>query len=579
MLTSQYALFFKIEITMRKIFASVLFAVISIVATAAPVNRQHALSSARAILQGKKLSEVALPVSVRKRIKVANRSEAPAFYVFNADDGKGFAIIAGDDTFPEIVGYSEKGSFRENVEMPPALADFMAFYSQYVADVRAGKAAPPTRRRAQTATYPATVAPLLTCEFGQDAPYNNLCYDSNNRLCPCGCVATAVAQIMYYWQWPDQSSAATGYNWSAVYPTTEENLASEDASAVIAQVCSDLGRSLDMQYTPTGSGAQSNRVVNILSRIYGYVPTSLRYYWRMCSSSSEEWMNIIKREVSSKRPVYYSAASLIGSGRDAGGHAFVIDGYNSTDFVHVNWGWDGRYNAYYDIALLDPPGYSFIEDQTIITGIQPNRYGITGTVTDYMQLRDVPVYTGSKTFRNNVEFKIIVNNIYNINANAHNWEYSIGLFDTSLRLIETIQSLRVIPSVSLGVFYYMPESEVACKLSNYSDGEYVLRVVFREKGSADWLLPDVVGGQDQNLIPIRIASKKVTMYAEDVEIITPVEEAPTVAPDASAARVMVYDLQGHLLHVSTPEAFRLDNVPARGLLIIKQGDKVRKVVR
>lgn len=569
---------------MKKLLILGLSMMFVLLSSAKPISMAKARQIAAGQLR-KPLVETQLPLSLRKRM-VALSADTPAFYVFNAKEkNAGFVVVSGDDEMPELVGYSDVGCFPEDVEMPPALADFLAFYSQYVSDVRAGVAEPPLPRSKRQA--PRIVkSPLLSSRFGQDAPYNNLCLDSHKLLCPCGCVATAAAQIMHYWQWPQQSGAQNGYDWSVVYPTTEENLASEEASQTIAQICRDIGSAVDMNYTPTGSGAHSNKLVNALVQRFNFLPTTIRQHYRICSASAEEWFDMIARELSANRPVYYSAVSTTGSGRDAGGHAFVVDGCNESGFVHVNWGWDGQFNGDYDIAMLNPQAYNFVEDQSIITGIQPNRSGVTGMPTDYMQLRGVPEYTGAATFRNSLEFKISFSGLYNMTANTHNWEYTVGIFDTSLKLLGTIHTDRSLPSAALNTFYYLPEVTINCKLNAYSDGEYVLRVIFREKGATDWMLPDVVGGQMENMIPVRIANKKVTMYAEDVEIITGIDRV-NVDDNAQlsslnsypSSRIAVYSLNGQVLYTGDAEGLSLSGLKEHGVLIVKQGNSVRKILR
>ena len=142
------------------------------------------------------------------------------------------------------------------------------------------------------------------------------------------------------------------------------------------------------------------------------------------------------------------------------------------------------------------------------------------------------------------------------------------------------------PSAALNTFYYLPEVTINCKLNAYSDGEYVLRVIFREKGATDWMLPDVVGGQMENMIPVRIANKKVTMYAEDVEIITGIDRV-NVDDNAQlsslnsypSSRIAVYSLNGQVLYTGDAEGLSLSGLKEHGVLIVKQGNSVRKILR
>ena len=334
-----------------------------------------------------------------------------------------------------------------------------------------------------------------------------------------------------------------------------------------------------MSYSPAGSGAQSNRVVEALADRFGYVPSTLRHQWRLCFASTDDWMKVIKTELSAGRPIYFSASSTTGTGSDAAGHAFVVDGYNESGMVHVNWGWDGGFNGNYDIVQMNPQAYSFINEQTIITGIQPNRSDLTGTPQYFMQMRSAPTVNDgkSKTQSKTLAFTVTTNNIYNLTSITQDWEYTIGIFDTSLQLLGDINSDRATPSANLASNRYYPEGSVNCKLSAYGDGDYVLRVIFRDKGSDTWRLPDMAGGDTANMIPIRIANKKVTFYAEGVEIITGIDRVSDFAQGEGNTRLTVYSLDGHVLYAGAPEGFSLSQMKGHGVLIVRSGHETRKI--
>ena len=514
----------------------------------------------------------------------------PKYYIFRASDGIGFCIMAADDVLPPILGYSRES----HVTQAEAIPDALKLYLQNIALLEGTEAYSPSQN-----TEP-SVEPLCPCDWGQDAPYNNLCPKKNGQTCPTGCVATALAQIMYHWQWPKQgkgySWAKDGngatysgtlehtYDWAAMRPTTGENLNSEAASIAVATLLYDCGLSVNMNYDTDGSGAVSP--IKALSTNFGYIPTTLRIHHRECYTA-EEWMALIKNELIKGRPIYYAAASETNGGKDAAGHAFVIDGYDTGDNVHINWGWDGTWNGYFPLARMNPGSYKFNLRQQMTIGIEPARNGETGTPIEYPYIGEDLKCNVSGSIQKSQTFTVTVANISNPNANSHSWQLSMGIYDITGQLLGEVKSGRV-PPISLEPGYYLGSGvNITCKISdNYSDGLYAIRLMFREAGTEKWLLPDMVGGWLKNGIYIKIANKRVFFTDGTEYIATAVndlqqkeEKVPNAAGLASDNLTRVYDTAGRLVYTAPTRQFNLWDVPARGILVVKQGNKARTVVR
>ena len=306
------------------------------------------------------------------------------YYIFNTG-GKGFVIVAGDDVLGNIIGYSNDGSFTLE-DAPSNLKAWLNTYAHY-----AKNATKPAVKSIQQAGAP-IVEPLLgNINWGQGSPYNAQCptYTSQGSTVNyyVGCVATAMAQIMQYYKYPTTGTGSrtytsnigplsadfgsTTYRWDDMLDsyTGTSTQAQRDA---VATLCAHLGISVNMTYDPSGSGAYSQMVGGALKNYFGY-DKGISYISRDYYSSSE-WITLIKTELNAKRPVFYSASNDDGMG----GHAFVCDGYDSNDFVHINWGWEGRSNGYFMVNYLNPDdlgigsgsgGYN--TGQEIIIGIQP----------------------------------------------------------------------------------------------------------------------------------------------------------------------------------------------------------------
>ncbi len=247
---------------------------------------------------------------------------------------------------------------------------------------------------------PAAVEPLLTSTWGQRAPYNFMCplktptpwggYQPDEQHCRVGCVAVAMGQIMRYHQWPAQGEGSN----SVVYPvlSTSANTFSVDFAEAtydwdnmiddysgdyteaegraVAELLYHCAVASNMLFEKTFSFSTNFTAGDALAKYFHYDGSRMQTRMRSDYSRSE-WLQMISEELSAGRPIFYEAISIsLTEGVYA--HSFVIDGYNADGLVHVNWGWYGHEDGYYDIDLLDPPGYQFNFYQDMIVGIQPS---------------------------------------------------------------------------------------------------------------------------------------------------------------------------------------------------------------
>lgn len=225
------------------------------------------------------------------------------------------------------------------------------------------------------------VSPLLKTTWSQWTPYNNLCPENSST----GCVVTAVAQIMNYWQWPktgfgththelldvmvDFSQSA--YDWANMKNDYKENNTSEQINA-IALLMHDLGIAYDVNYTTIGSTAGFG--VRTLSDHFSYDPA-----WTSISSneSNDQIASFIKKELNESRPVLYCAYPKNETEQESG-HALVCDGYTSDDYFHFNYGWGGKYDGWYKLGDL----YKYNFNISVWGNIQPSG-GTLFTIGDF----------------------------------------------------------------------------------------------------------------------------------------------------------------------------------------------------
>ncbi len=318
------------------------------------ISQNAALSAAR------KYSRTG-QVAPAKNLRSDKTNNAP-YYAFNLEQG--YVIVSGDDEMTELVGYAENGFFdAENV--PPQMQLWLDGYAEYVAAVQSGKA---KARKILLSDSPSVVVePLVTTKWNQDAPFNNFAPEytddnNNTQRCATGCAATAMAQIMKFHNWPEQGVGHYSYehqsfgtissnfsehvyDWTNMIDRYNNGEYSNVQADAVALLMKDCGVSLNMNYGPV-SGAS----------IYSYTP-AFKNYFRYSSRTvnrsgceTAEFTKIITDELQEGRPIIYC-----GTGED-GGHAFVVDGYDTNYFLHVNWGWGGYSDGYFDMNYMDPTG-------------------------------------------------------------------------------------------------------------------------------------------------------------------------------------------------------------------------------
>ncbi|MDE5877408.1 MAG: Ig-like domain-containing protein, partial [Muribaculaceae bacterium] len=367
----------------KKILWTLGLIILSVISTqnvdAARLNPQQALSRA----QGS-TSRLRLPGSDPFELTYTGKSAGEnALYVFNKGQ-TGFIVVSADDRLPALLGYSDNGAFDEATVSPELkwwlsqYADETIYFfhneSRYTNTGTSG-----LRRTARPA-----IEPLVKTKWNQTAPYNNDCPSDAGGRCVTGCVATAMAQVMKYHNYPASGSGnhsyvykgntysfdfgATIFDWSNMLDAYTSS-ATEAQNAAVATLMHACGVSVNMAYSSGTSGAGDSYVPYALKEYFSY-DAGVRYLEREYFSD-EEWEKLIYNELAAKRPVIY------GGQASGGGHEFVCDGYNEEGYFHINWGWGGHSDGYFLLSLLNPNdqgtgsfegGYN--SDQTAIIGIQ-----------------------------------------------------------------------------------------------------------------------------------------------------------------------------------------------------------------
>ncbi len=307
------------------------------------------------------------------RLVLAN--DRDEFYVFNDEANGGYVVVSGDERMPDVLGYSYTGHFDAE-DIPCNMRAWLEDYANQVIYLRSHPEAQVTR----TSFYDKEeISPLLKCHFAQSKFYNDKCPLVKGDHSLTGCVATAMAQIMYYYQWPKQTTdiipgyttktksiempaiPVTTIDWDNMLEqyNSEEDYSDKqiDAISTLMLLC---GTSTEMDYDMAGSGAYLSAVATALHKYFGY--DYIAEYVE--AHNMGIWRQIIYEELNSGRPVLYGGEPF----KSMSNHAFVIDGFRG-GFFHVNWGWGGSSDDYFQ--LTDVIGYFSKTNNGAIIGIQP----------------------------------------------------------------------------------------------------------------------------------------------------------------------------------------------------------------
>jgi hypothetical protein len=316
-----------------------------------------------------------------KDFQVFSINNTPTCYIVKIIPS-GFVIVSANDNAFPIIGYSFDEDILSN-QLPESLQEYLNLVSNQIIQATSQKQSDYNNIWYKIENEPLTktsysenaVAPLLNLYWDQGVPYNNYCPPNSHGPgghCVTGCVATAMAQAMKYWNYPEHGKGFKTFIWSDIDTIDYENTyyrwsqmtpsANSQSGDAIAELMYHCGVSVNMNYGPDGSSSYTEWVPDAMKDYFRYHP-SIRFKQRS-KFTDYDWDILIRDELNFRRVVIYS-----GSG--TGGHAFVCDGYQDTCFYHFNWGWSGYANGYYYYNDLTPGSNDFSYGQGAVVRIMP----------------------------------------------------------------------------------------------------------------------------------------------------------------------------------------------------------------
>lgn len=333
----------------------------------------------------------AAPASALRLAHTANGDNGPAVYVFNRGENAGYVLLSADDVAMPLLGYADEGTFSSD-NLPPAFEWWLSEYAARISHCAGGSTSADAQSNYlfASAVQGEAIAPQIKTFWDQIEPYNNRAplYGANRTYT--GCVATAMAQVMNYWKYPERGTGSVSYtsqsiekkltldfsrrafDWANMidrYETGAYTDAQADAVAYLMQAC---GYSVKSDYSTDATGALAMNIRKALVKYFKYdgnAKYELRAYY-----TTPQWEQMIYDNLKNVGPILYGGGSYLG-----GGHSFICDGYDGNGYFHFNWGWSGISNGYFALDALTPDalgsgggsggGYNFTQDA--VFGIRP----------------------------------------------------------------------------------------------------------------------------------------------------------------------------------------------------------------
>ncbi len=433
------------------------------------------------------------------------------YFIYNINN-EGFVIVAGDDDAKPVLGYSKEGIYlAEN--MPPAFIDLMSNYSRQILNIKQNNLKADHKiqdewKRMENGESKidnkskGEVGPLLTTKWNQTTYYNAYCPIDRGKQVVTGCVATAMAQIMKYWNHPNKGTGHysyyhplfgelsanfgnTKYDWANM-PNALGKTSSPSEVKAVAKLNYDCGISVNMDYNVEGSGANMAVMVIKSLKNYFYYSASAQIVSKY-DYNDTDWISLLESELINNRPMQCQGYNNIS------GHAFVCDGFDNNDYLHYNWGWGGVADGFFSADNLNPAGTNFDYNQKAIINIQP-----------------ITIPEKKIELNSNIDIipdTIIYNKAFSIKTNIKNSDTSAFYGHFAAFLYDINDNYYFIDSTGNDTLYageHFNDLTFSSKgISAATLGTYKLGILYRS-ATGNWLLADSTNYK--NLVNVNIIS-------------------------------------------------------------------------
>lgn len=520
---------------------------------------------------------------------------ADEYSVFASPADESFVIVSKSDLTSPVIGYAQ-GRFAD-AATAPGLRWYLSLVERNIQQAEASHQ--PLGLTTVMKADLSPVEPFITTHWHQSDPFN--LKTPNNY--PAGCVAVALAQCINYCRYPSstkfrgycyytQSATSTRYTVDSLdindiyfYPYLDlYGRATDGQKKSVATLLRDCGYATYMQYAKSGSGTYLYEAGIALTTRFSYPQECIKYAERSAfGGSQDEWNQIIYDEIRQLCPVIYG-----GQDENEGGHAFVLCGLDADGLVYVNWGWGSDGDGYYDISLMNPSDMQFSEGQDMIYGIRKEPLA-NDRPEPRIYSYDGQPYTFSFAEEKGDDGKAhvalhITFNAGMVNMSPATLDGEFGLFGTDVTTGKVWQIKETDPETwEPGVGYFLREP--AALFYYYVEKDLVAghtyRISFGSRDKREGLWHSVLCDGGEIGYEIQYTGDAATSTISEVmePLYDGISTLEADGPSVAGALTQVYDASGRLVYSTPSESFNLWDVPARGLLIVKQGNETRKIVR
>lgn len=469
-------------------FLLILPACLSALAEPVPVERAKTLSEQ--FLRRADPSRTPQLQLLQERSGATKSGAADPEYYFFADARGGFVIAGGDDAVPPVLGYSLRGSFTLQ-DMPENLRGWLEMWQRIIRGERLKGAA------AYSASAPLRSGSsklLETAQWNQNDPFNLLCIEMGDKRVPTGCTATATAIVMRYHKWPDKGtgtipsySVADGetgknytipaielgepYDWDKMPPKKYDGTWSDEQKNAVARLMRDVGVMIRSQYAPDGTGAYVEDVGPALVKYMNYDAGFLTDYKSLYDNDAE-WVAKLEDNIDRVGPIVYGAYTESGGA----GHAFVIDGYDEKDFLHINWGWGGNGDGYFVMPAFN----EYTQGHQALLGM---RKDVGGVAPENLQIYSIGLSSQTASFVQGTPFGMKCSYVGNNSTSVFEGELAFAKYDRYDKLVELVSEAEAV-TIDPGMMISVVEDACVSK-SPIKPGDYV-RLLYRSASTPQW---------------------------------------------------------------------------------------------
>ena len=490
---------------------------------AAPISKEEAKQLATSFMQAKRFGQAVGGMRKQAAAQMPELTvavEETAYHVFNVGQNEGFVIIGANDG--EVLGYATEGTFDAS-NLPEQLQALLGVYSQVLSSPAYTYYNNKAPRKASVMSK-RNIQPLVQTKWSQNKYYNNDCPTISGTKCPTGCVATAVAQVMYFNQWPtgwtkqipaytytpynssgealpqqtNKAKVPTQFQWDKMLLTYKDG-GSTSAQDAVAELMAYVGASVKMVYNPGGSGAEISIIPEALNTYFDYDGGVKQVY--RDDFSRDEWDDLLYSELANNRAIVYGGTSLSNI-TGLYGHCFVCDGYDADEnMFHINWGWEGKSDGYFNLDVLSPrdkgtgsgsseDGYSMV--QTAVIGIQKNIGNPFNAEPATLTMCGMKLVGEAEMTRDNAaaSFGDVSVNYYAANKVVRTVTYNcgLGLFKDGQLQQVLMQETATIPFDGYAGLNATGKAydTKTFSLGNIAAGTYQIKAISKESSQTEW---------------------------------------------------------------------------------------------